>query len=78
MDFGLLPTAGTVSLAGVLKMVFLHNVNESFDLCYSPINLHLLGLRFLAYNIQSRVSYHIALSSHKLSPMCNLFSNGLH
>jgi hypothetical protein len=56
LDFGSLPIAGTVSLAGILMMVFLQNVNESFDLCDIPINLHFLGLRLLAYNIQSRQS----------------------
>jgi len=31
----------------------LQDVNESFGLCDSPINLHFLDLRLPAYNIQS-------------------------
>jgi hypothetical protein len=57
LDFGSLPIAGTVTLAGVLMVVFLQNVNESFGLYDSPINLHFLDLRLLAYNLQSRQTF---------------------
>jgi hypothetical protein len=43
--------------------IFVQNINESFDLCDSPINLHFLDLKLLAITFKAnRVSYHIAIS----------------